>query len=162
VIDLDPDESLDFKVVVAAARLVRERLGEYDLESWVKTTGGKGLHVVVPIQRSFDVDETLAFTRRLCEGIERDVPEAFTTSMPKARRKGKILLDYMRNSRTSTSIAAYSTRKKDGAPVSMPVSWEKLGSVRPSAFTVKTAIKKEDPWRGYFEAKQKPRRSMLR
>jgi bifunctional non-homologous end joining protein LigD len=68
----------------------------------------------------------------------------------------------MRNSRTNTSIAAYSTRRRDGAPVSMPVSWEKLGSVRPASFTVKTAPKKEDPWRGYFEAKQKLKRSMLR
>jgi len=154
VLDLDPDPSVKWDRVVAAARLLRERLERIGLASFVKTTGGKGLHVVVPIEPRADWDEVLDFARAFSESIVHDDRASFTTAMPKERRRGKILIDYLRNNRTNTSIAAFSTRARPGVPVSLPVSWDELPRVDPSAFTLFTvpkilARRRRDPWRDY-------------
>jgi bifunctional non-homologous end joining protein LigD len=159
VFDLDPDTELPWEETVDAARLVRERLGEIGFESFVKTTGGKGLHVVVPILPGPCWDECAAFSRAVAEAIAaRD--RRFITTMSKAKRQGKIFLDWLRNVRGATSVSAYSPRAKPGAPVSMPVSWEELGpKLRPADFNLNTVPdivrgRKVDPWARYGKVRQ--------
>jgi bifunctional non-homologous end joining protein LigD len=161
VIDLDPGEEVTGPEVIAAARSVRATLEALDLESWVKTTGGRGLHVVAPLQPRADWSECLEFTRGLSEALERAHPDRYTTEFAKAGRKRKILIDYLRNNRTNTSIAAFSTRARDGAPVSVPIKWEELRpSLEPRSFTVITVPRRlerlaEDPWKGYWSCRQR-------
>jgi bifunctional non-homologous end joining protein LigD len=155
VLDLDPDESLPFSDVARAALEVRERLGS--LTSFVKTTGGKGLHVVVPVSgASWDAVKT--FARGLAVAMAKDAPERFSATAGKANRVGKIFVDYLRNSRGATAVAAYSPRAREGAPVSMPVPWEGLEQVKPMDFTMLTVPKlvstRPDPWAAYPQAVQ--------
>jgi bifunctional non-homologous end joining protein LigD len=157
VLDLDPDVSVPWTRVVETALMLRERLELVGLASFVKTTGGKGLHVVVPIDPA-PWKQCLDFSRAFSEAIVRNEPKRFTTEMPLDKRRGKILIDYLRNNRTNTSVAAFSTRARPGAPVSMTVSWEELGKIDPSAFTLFTvpkllARRKRDPWAGYDDAR---------
>jgi bifunctional non-homologous end joining protein LigD len=159
VLDLDPDPSVAWDRVIDAARLLRARLGALGHASFVKTTGGKGLHVVVPLEPRAEWDEVLDFARAFSESIVREDPRGFTTAMPKERRRGKILIDYLRNNRTNTSIAAFSTRAHPSVPVSMPVAWEQLSRVDPTAFTLFTvpgilARRRKDPWLDYDEVRR--------
>jgi bifunctional non-homologous end joining protein LigD len=164
VIDLDPDERLPWEVIATAAQLVRQRLAEAGLRSWVKTTGGKGLHVVAPLVPRADWDECLSFARSFVQQLERAAPRAFTTTVSKAARPGKILLDYLRNARANSSVAAFSVRARPGAPVSAPLAWPELESARQPQFDVRTILarlsqQRVDPWRDYFRARQElPRR----
>jgi bifunctional non-homologous end joining protein LigD len=160
VFDLDPGPEVPWPQVIEAARLVRQSLASLELESWVKNTGGNGLHVVVPIARGPSWDDCLAFTRGLSEAIARSHHERYTTAIPKQGREKKILIDFLRNNRGNTSVAAYSTRARDGAPVSVPLTWEELSpKIPPNHFTVATlperlARLRRDPWAGYWKAKQ--------
>jgi bifunctional non-homologous end joining protein LigD len=154
VIDLDPGDGVGWSQVVDGARTVKRALDALSLPSWVKTTGGKGLHVVVPLQPGADWSRCLAFARAFSATLAEHEP-LFTTMMGKQHRRGRIYLDYLRNNRTNTSVCAYSTRARPGAPVSMPVSWTELGRVDPRAFTLRTvpkllARRRRDPWAGYF------------
>src|SRR5207248_2110625 len=125
VLDLDPGDEVSFAQVIEGARLLRSALSALRLESWVKTTGGRGLHVVVPVRPQRDWSECLAFSRSLCEAIaNRD--RRFTTAYARKGREQLILLDYLRNNRTNTSIAAFSPRAREPAPVSVPIAWDEL------------------------------------
>jgi bifunctional non-homologous end joining protein LigD len=161
VFDLDPAEDVPWEAVVAAARVVRARLEDQGLESFVKTTGGKGLHLVVPIARGPSWDECLDFSRGVAEDLVREAPEAFVAVMTKARRTGRIYVDYLRNQRGSTSVAAYSTRAKPTAPVSTPLTWEELGpDVDSMHYTIanlarRLASRRSDPWEGFAETRQR-------
>ena len=161
VIDLDPGEEIKWDQVIAAARAVRSALEALDLESWVKTTGGRGLHVVAPLKPYAEWSACLEFCRGLSEALERAQPDRYTTEFAKAGRRRKILIDYLRNNRTNTSIAAYSTRAREGAPVSVPLRWEDLRtSVDPKSFSVLTVPARlerisEDPWKGYWSCRQR-------
>lgn len=150
IFDLDPDEALGFVDVVAAAIEVRERLRRLHLESFVKTTGGKGLHVVVPIEPVTEWRQAKAFAKSLSEAIAADSPERYLTKISRAERTGRIFIDYLRNDPTSTAVGPYSTRSRPGAPVAMPLRWEELGSgLDPAAFKVETAPARAagpDPW----------------
>src|SRR5262249_42973113 len=117
VFDLDPDVELGWERVTEAAFELRRRLADLELESFVKTTGGNGLHVVVPVKRRLSGDEHLAFARGVMTGLEREHPTHYTTNVRKAARKGRVLLDYLRNGRGATAIAPYSTRAREGATV---------------------------------------------
>jgi bifunctional non-homologous end joining protein LigD len=160
VIDLDPGERVSWAAVVQSARVVRKALEALDLDSFVKTTGGRGLHVVVPLAAHADWSECLEFSRALSEAIERTDPGLYTTQFSKAGREHKVLLDYLRNNRTNTSIAAYSTRARGGAPVSIPIDWSELRpSFRPASFTMKTVPERlarlaADPWKNYWNCRQ--------
>jgi bifunctional non-homologous end joining protein LigD len=153
--DLDPGPQVGWESVVAAARLLRDVLGTLGLRAWVKTTGGSGLHVVVPLRPSLDWSECLAFSRAVAEALERADPVRYTTTFRKHGRERKILIDYLRNNRTNTSICAYSPRARPGAIVSMPVTWEALRH-EPGRWTV-PAVKQRlrrarlDPWADYWQ-----------
>jgi bifunctional non-homologous end joining protein LigD len=168
VFDLDPGEKVPWPRVIQAARSVRATLLALDLESFVKTTGGRGLHVVVPLRPHADWAQCLAFSRALSEALERTDPEIYTTDFAKAGRASKILLDYLRNNRTNTSIAAYSTRARPGAPVSVPLTWDELRpTLKPASFTATTIgarLKRlrADPWKGYWPARQQLTKQRLK
>jgi bifunctional non-homologous end joining protein LigD len=158
VIDLDPGPQVAFKEVIAGARLVREALLALRLRSFLKTTGGRGLHVVVPLARERDWSECLAFSRALAEAVERKHRKGFTTQYAKAGRERKILIDYLRNNRTNTSIAAFSPRARDGAPVSLPIGWDELTArLDPERITIASAVERlgEDPWEEYWGLRQR-------
>ena len=160
IFDLDPDEGLGFADVVAAALEVRERLERIGLRSFVKTTGGKGLHVVVPIEPVTEWRASKAFAKNFSEAMAADAPERYLTRISKAERAGRIFIDYLRNDPTSTAVGPYSTRSRPGAPVAMPVEWEAVTpQLDPCDFTVKTvpaiAAARADPWLEMPTVKQK-------
>jgi bifunctional non-homologous end joining protein LigD len=138
----------------------RERLHELKLESFVKTTGSKGLHVVLPI-RPAPWDEAKDFCRRLAEQMTADDPGRYTATIRKTARTNRIFIDYLRNSREATAIAPYSTRARPGASVAVPLTWEELGSQRAAnTFTVNNLAKRlsrvrRDPWQDTDRIKQR-------
>lgn len=136
VIDLDPDPAIEWSTIVASAKEVRMRLQKLGLKSFVKTTGGKGLHVVVPIRPEHQWPEVKQFTHEFVLGMERDFPQRFLTKMTKSARVGKIFLDYLRNDRGATAVAPYSPRARAGLPVAMPLSWKELDQDSPPRFSV--------------------------
>jgi bifunctional non-homologous end joining protein LigD len=164
--DLDPGPEVAWTQVVAAAKVVRKVLKVLKLEAWVKTTGGRGLHVVMPITPSRDWSECLAFSRAVSEAIERTDPQQYTTTFAKAGRERKILIDYLRNNRTNTSVCAFSPRARAGALVSTPLAWRELdgGPARWTLLTVPRRLKrlKTDPWARYWTASQRLSQQTIR
>jgi bifunctional non-homologous end joining protein LigD len=161
IIDLDPDEGLAWDLVVNAAREVRALLAELGLESFAKTTGGKGFHVVVPIERRTGWDEVRDFSRAVAAAIAAASPDRYTLNVAKSKRKGRLLLDYLRNTRGATAVEVFSTRAREGATVSAPVSWEELeGGVKPADFNIYNLpvrlkkLKNKDPWKDYGAVRQ--------
>ena len=168
VFDIDPGPDVPWTELPRAARLVRRILSAFDLESFVKTTGGGGLHVVVPLVPKADWSDCLSFARGVADTIARHDPDRFTTRFAKAGREGRILIDYLRNNRTNTSIAAFSMRARPGAPVSVPLAWSEVtGRLRPARFTVRTVPRRvarlrRDPWADYWRVRQRLTPSMMR
>jgi bifunctional non-homologous end joining protein LigD len=160
IFDFDPDDDLPWKSLVEAVRLIQTLLGELGLEGFLKTTGGKGLHVVVPIQATQPWPVIKAFSKAVAELFAATFPDRFTAKISKATRRGKIFIDYLRNDEGSTAIAPYSTRARAKAPVSMPIAWSELSKdVRFDYFNVRTAPRrlkglKRDPWEEFFAVKQ--------
>lgn len=168
VIDLDPDPAVKWPEVVAAAKEVKLLLAELDLASFVKTTGGKGLHIVVPINRRLDWDGAKEFCRALADFLVAAAPDRYIAKMSKAARKGKIFVDYLRNDRGATAIAPYSTRARPGATVSVPIKWEELDNrLTSDHFTIENlparlARLKKDPWADMLSTKQNVTAAMLK
>jgi bifunctional non-homologous end joining protein LigD len=159
VFDLDPDPAIEWKTLSAAAAEVRERLKKFGLESFLKTTGGNGLHVVVPIRPTNSWPAVKEFAHNLVLAMEKDSPDLDLTRMTKAARKGKIYLDYLRNERGATSIAPYSPRARESVPVALPLRWEELKvKERPrflvSEFSTWKKRLQKDPWSGIGELRQ--------
>lgn len=161
IFDLDPDPAVPFAEVIEGIKEIRERMHEFGLESFVKTTGGKGLHAVIPITRSYSWDTIKTFARAIAGSMQHDNPKRYIAKSSKKDRKGKIFVDYLRNDLTSTAITAFSARAREGAPVAMPIAWEDLkASFQPKAFTIETVPlrlqkRKPDPWEEFFKMKQK-------
>jgi bifunctional non-homologous end joining protein LigD len=161
IFDLDPGEDVAWTAVIEAAREVRERLKQIGLESFVKTSGGKGLHVVVPIAPSLDWDAAKAFTGSIAEAMSKDDPKRYVATMSKRARHGRVFVDYFRNGRGATAVAAYSTRARKEASVSTPLAWEELSeSVRADYFRVDNLRQRlrflaSDPWQGFFDLRQR-------
>ena len=160
IFDLDPDPELDWPQVVQGVLLTRALLEEIGLTSFLKNTGGKGLHVVVPLHRRAGWDEAKAFSHALARHLAQTFPQLFTAQMAKAKRGGKIFIDYLRNAQGATAVAAYSTRARQGATVSTPLAWEELEQgVRANSFTVRNLAARldrlgADPWAGYAQTRQ--------
>ena len=160
IFDLDPDESLTFADVISAALEVRQRLQEFGLTSFVNTTGGKGLHVVLPIEPVTPWPDVKAWAKKVSGEMAADAPDRYLTKMSKAERAGRIFIDYLRNDPTSTAVAPYSTRSRPGAPVAMPVDWSEIrAGLDPKAFTICTAPERAasvtDPWAEMSAVKQR-------
>jgi bifunctional non-homologous end joining protein LigD len=153
--DLDPDPSVPWTQVIEAAELTKTLLEELGLVSFLKTTGGKGLHIVTPIRRTQGWEEVKTFAKMVADHLVTTIPQRFTSNMAKRARKGKIFVDYLRNARGATAIAAYSTRARPGAPVSVPIAWDELSKDLPSDyFTVmnlpaRLMRLRRDPWEAY-------------
>jgi len=155
VFDLDPDAAVPWREVIAAARLTRDALDEAGLESFLKTSGGKGLHVVVPLSPRHDWDEVKEFSRAVAETLAAASPRRFTSKMAKRERTERIFIDYLRNSPGATTVAAYSVRARKGAPVSTPLHWDELGPrMKPTAFHAGNVARRlkglhSDPWKAF-------------
>lgn len=160
VFDLDPAPDVDWARVVDAARTLRRMLDEIKLRSFVRTSGGKGLHVVVPLHPVATWQEAKQFAHDVASSMAEARPDEFIDTASKAQRKGKIFIDYLRNSRGATSVASYSLRARLGAPVATPLRWEELGKVAGSdAFDIKRLPQRltrlqSDPWDGFASARQ--------
>jgi bifunctional non-homologous end joining protein LigD len=167
-LDLDPDPDLPWKMLVEATRLTKTLLDGLGLKSFLKTTGGKGLHVVVPIEPKLGWDDVKEFTRLIAEFLAKAEPSRFTPKIAKQARVGKIFMDYLRNSETASAVAAFSPRARPGAMVSTPLAWEELGAADlRSKFTLKTVplrLKrlKADPWEDYWRTRQSITEKMRR
>lgn len=159
IIDLDPDPALPWKTLAESAAEVREALQGLGFESFLKLTGGKGLHVVVPIEPHHPWPEVKDFTHRFVQALEQQNPKLYLTKMTKAARKDKIFLDYLRNERGATAVAPFSPRAREGAAVSMPLAWAELKSAERPVFRVaefdawKQRLKR-DPWKEMPSLKQ--------
>jgi bifunctional non-homologous end joining protein LigD len=159
VFDLDPGPDVTWKHMIDATRQLRDRLEHLGLASFLRTTGGKGLHVVVPLQPRADWDEVKAFAKAVAEQHAGDDPQRLTANMSKAKRQGRIFVDYLRNGRGATAIASYSPRARPGAPVAVPVRWDELdATLRPDHYNVHNLQRrlralKQDPWAGFDEAR---------
>ncbi|MER9298468.1 DNA ligase D [Mesorhizobium sp. M0621] len=156
IFDLDPDEGVDVKAVRQAALDIRGKLDELSLPNFVKTSGGKGYHVLVPLKPSADWDAVKTFAHDFARALEQGASDRYTATLSKKARTGKIFVDYLRNGRSSTTVAPYSSRAKKGATVSMPVTWAEIeAGLAPNAFPIgdKTTLKqlaKADPWADFF------------
>ncbi|WP_095202866.1 DNA ligase D [Mesorhizobium carmichaelinearum] len=157
IFDLDPDEGVEVKAVREAALDIRGKLDELSLPNFVKTSGGKGYHVLVPLKPSADWEAVKTFAHDFAKALEQGAPDRYTATLSKKARTGKIFVDYLRNGRGSTTVAPYSSRAKKGATVSMPVTWAEIGAgLAPNAFPIgdKTTLAKlaeVDPWKAFFE-----------
>ncbi|HKR78803.1 MAG TPA: non-homologous end-joining DNA ligase, partial [Nitrospira sp.] len=166
--DLDPDPSVTWPQVIEAAHLTKTLLEELGLVCFLKTTGGKGLHIVTPIQRTLGWDEVKTFAKLVADHLVAAIPQRFTSNMAKRARKGKIFIDYLRNAREATAIAAYSTRAKPGAPVSTPIAWDELSEDLPSDYftvmNVPARLKRltRDPWQAYARSARRVTGEMSR
>ncbi|HVJ54232.1 MAG TPA: DNA ligase D [Aliidongia sp.] len=155
IMDLDPGEGIVWDDIIAAAIEVRDRLKDLGLTSFVKTSGGKGLHVVAPLVPAAGWDPVKQFTKDLADAMAADSPDRYVATVTKSKRQGKILLDYLRNGRGNTAVAPYSTRARPGASVSMPLAWDELGAgIGPAYFTVMNTPSRlahlgADPWRDF-------------
>jgi len=167
VFDLDPGPSVPWGFVIDTAHRVRERLRSLGLVSFAKTTGGKGIHVVVPIRRGPGWGEVKALSAGIASSLVREEPDRLTTQLAKARRVGRIFIDTLRNRRGATWVAPYSPRAREGAPVSTPVAWSELTPrLDPGRLTVRSLParleKKKDPWANMDSTRQTVTASMLR
>ena len=137
VIDLDPDPKLGFGAVKSAAFQVRRSFEAVGLDSFALLTGGKGVHIVVPLEPAAEWDEVRDFAKTFCTALAEGAPEKFTVALPKAQRRGRIFLDFLRNQRTATAIQPYSARARAGMPVAAPVDWDELEAIdRADAFSI--------------------------
>ena len=157
IFDLDPDERVNFAEVKNAARELKARLEKLGLKSFPLATGGKGVHVVVPLARGHSWDEHRNFAEAIARLMAEEEPDRFVATMSKAKRRGKIFVDYLRNQRGATAISPFSSRSRRGAPVAWPVSWAQMARLRNAkpASILKVPAAKSDPWKGYFQTRQK-------
>jgi len=160
VFDLDPDPKIDWPSVKAATLLVKKRLEKLKLKTFLKATGGKGLHVVVPVTPKYEWDKVKQFCHELVDRLAEDYPDAFTTNPRKERRKGKIFLDYLRNEYGSTSVIPYGLRARAGAPIALPLAWSELARLKaPNYYNLKNVAaylkkRKSDPWAAFIKSRQ--------
>ena len=157
VFDLDPDEGMDLSTVRRGVQDIKSILAELSLNAYLKTSGGKGYHVVVPLKPAVSWDAFHDFARRVAEVMEQKWPDRYTSNVRKAKRTNKIFIDWIRNGRGATSIAPYSIRARKGARVSMPIAWDELDTVAPDGVNMADALLRisgNDPWKDFFQNNQ--------
>lgn len=168
VFDLDPAPNIAWRKVVKAAFQIKKILADYKLKSFVKTTGGKGLHIVIPIKPEYSWQEVKNFSHVLVDYLVMNHPDEYIGMMAKAKRENKIFIDYLRNQRGATAIAPYSTRARLHAPIAAPIAWDELtNKIEDTFFTLITMQKrlqnlKDDPWKDFFSTKQSLNLNKLR
>ena len=166
IFDLDPDEGLGFDVVKKAAAAMRDRLSDLGLKSVPLVTGGKGVHVIVPLERRAGWEDVKAFAKALSSRVVDEDPEHFTATMSKEKRKGRIFIDWLRNERGATAIAPYSTRSRAGAPIATPVTWDELAGLdRANGFhmaDILDRLEDDDPWEDSRSWRQSLTKAMLK
>lgn len=166
VFDLDPGEGVGWSTVQQAARDVRRRLDALGLESFVRTTGGRGLHVVAPLVRRNSWEEIHEFAKAVAASLVAEEPDGYVAQAAKKERRGRVFLDYLRNSRGATAVASYSTRARAGAPVATPLAWDELEEIDGGgAFgieAVEERMAQPDPWEGFFALQQSVSAARLR
>ena len=158
VFDLDPDEGMDLERVRQGVRDIKSLLDQLSLNSYLKTSGGKGYHVVVPYQPSVDWNAFHDFARHSAEVMEQKWPDRYTSNVRKDKRKNKLFIDWIRNGRGATSIAPYSIRARKGARVSMPIAWSELDTVAPDGIDMADALRRiggVDPWKDFYRNEQR-------
>jgi bifunctional non-homologous end joining protein LigD len=154
--------------MIDAAKLTRELLRELGLESWCKTSGGKGLHVVVPLARHAGWDDAKAFARAVADHMAGTLPQYFSAKMGARNREGRIFVDYLRNNRGASTIAAYAPRARPGLGVSVPIAWDELDKTtggaqwRVANLHERLDALRADPWEGYAQAKQRVTAALMR
>jgi len=160
VLDLDPAPGLAWSEVIEAARHVRGRLADVGMRSFVRTTGGKGLHVLAPLHSGCSWEDAMGFSRGFAQRLAEEQPQSFVAKAAKLERTGRIFIDYLRNSRGATSVASYSLRARAGAPVAMPLRWQELGKCEHGAMFDLAAARRRvarlrsDPWEGFASLRQ--------
>lgn len=160
IFDLDPAEGVAWKAVVAGARSIRDHLAEKGLESFVRTSGGKGLHVVAPFRRGPSWDTLKTFCEGVADALVSDHPSLYIAQASKAKREGLIFIDWLRNTRGATSVTGWSLRARPGAPVAMPVRWDEIARLKSgAAFDLVKALKRAkrlraNPWEGFERLRQ--------
>ncbi len=155
VFDLDPDDDLTFADVRRAARDIADHLEAVGLAAWPMLSGGKGVHVVAPLDRSLPFTDVETFAAGFARGLARQKPDRYIATMSKAKRKGRIFIDWLRNKKSATAVLPWSLRARKGAPVATPVGWKELARIRSaSAFDIRTAPRRGDPWESFFETRQ--------
>ena len=168
VFDLDPDPALGWDRMIEAAKLTRELLRELGVESWCKTSGGKGLHVVVPLARHAGWDDVKEFAHAVADHMAGTLPDRFSAKMGPRNREGRIFVDYLRNNRGASTIAAYAPRARPGLGVSVPIAWDELDDVTGGAqWTIANLHERldglrTDPWEGYAQTKQRVTAALMR
>eukprot|EP00919_Chromeraceae_sp_WS-2016_P031633 GHVR01074745.1.p2 GENE.GHVR01074745.1~~GHVR01074745.1.p2 ORF type:complete len:222 (+),score=48.81 GHVR01074745.1:221-886(+) len=166
IFDIDPDEGLGFADVRAAATDIRDTLDALDLKSYPLVSGGKGVHVIAPLTPKAQWPEVKAFCKAVTQRLAEAQPDRFVATMSKAKRKGKLFIDYLRNERGSTAIAPWSSRSREGAPAAVPVTWKELETVKEAnQFTLAMAAERAraaDPWADYFTIDQSITKAMLK
>ncbi|MHA6297182.1 DNA ligase D [Devosia sp. CAU 1758] len=158
VFDIDPDEALDFSAITAAATDIRDRLKDMNLKSFPMVSGGKGIHVIVPLEPRAEWPEVKAFCKAFAQAMADDEPERYTASISKARRKGRLFIDYLRNERGSTAICPWSVRSREGAPVAVPVDWDEVSGLNAAnGFSLAAAAERAQSgaWKVYSKTKGK-------
>jgi bifunctional non-homologous end joining protein LigD len=169
VFDLDPPSKGDFKLVKEGARAIRKYLkDQFSMHSFLMTTGSKGIHVVLSIKIEYDFDTVRQFARAVAENVAQKNPDNFTTQVRKAKRKGRLFIDYLRNAYAQTSIVPYSLRAIEGAPVATPLEWEELGNSNINAQTYhmgnifRRLGQTEDPWKSFNKQKYSIQKALKR
>lgn len=157
VFDLDPDKKLPLAKLRQGVRHLKEILDELAIESFLKTSGGKGYHIVIPFSPCKNWEVFNDFAKLVAELMQQKYPKLYTTNIRKSERGGKIFIDWLRNSKGATCVAPYSLRARDGASISWPIAWEDLDNIKPNEVNIKNFEKyiKGNPWPNFFEIKQK-------
>ncbi len=158
VFDLDPDEGMSLDRVRRGVRDLKSLLDGLSLTSFLKTSGGKGYHIVLPFKPSAEWEAFRDFAKKIAQAMEYNWQDLYTCNVRKEKRKGKIYIDWVRNGRGATSVSPYSLRARKGLSVSMPIAWEELDVTAPDSFNIKNApdrIKSHDAWQGFFAVKQR-------
>lgn len=157
VFDLDPDDKLDLNIIRQGVMDLKSILDELSLVSFLKTSGGKGYHIVIPLKSSVSWAKFRMFAKNIAIVMEEKWPDRYVSNVRKSKRKNKIFVDWIRNTKSSTSIAPYSLRIKKNATVSMPIKWSELYKIAPDSITLKEALKRlkrKDPWENFFVINQ--------